>query len=191
MPPLSRRPEVDEDSLPCACIYTEESVTVSKSQPQRRRVRLDLAATRLHPIVHVNDLSATEIQSLWYQDHEFRAMENQILRGASRIGAIHESDLETARGLEFYTIQGAKERELAKRLHCDSVLDEWDRQHQEGELVDHDRLAGLATASSFSRVQNAVYLAADDEDFVLDQRMVKDQRIGSSVCTALRFLCLA
>jgi hypothetical protein len=188
MPPLSCRPEFDEDVPLCACLYTEESVTDSKSSP-KRRVRLDLAATRLHHIVHVNDLTDTEVQSLWYQDHEFRAMKSRILEGASQIEAIRESDLETARGLEFYARQGGQERELAKRRHRETVLDEWDRQHQEGESVDHDRLARLANALSFSRVQEALYVAADDEDFVLDQQMVKEQRIGASVCAAIRFLC--
>ena len=88
-----------------------------------------------------------------------------------KAGKITDQDGSTfcARGLEYRTPSGAQHRQLNKINAWDAVLDEQDRQWQEG-VCDADALAQVYIASSSHCLKSARQIAMNDERIALQQR---------------------
>lgn len=130
MPPQEQCVDFDEDVSP----------KTRRDVPERKRkISFALNLNQVLPIQHIKDMSKAEIRSTWYDRQDYEGMKQTmipVIRRLMKGEVIEESNSSTARGLEYRTRKGAIRRQHNKLEAISAVLDELDRQYNDGELND-------------------------------------------------------
>lgn len=111
------------------------TTTTFRKKKKRSNVRFVLAENKLYPIPHVNDMTNEEVSATWYGMQDFDKMKAEMLVIVKRMmkgDKIEETNEVTIRGLEYRTRKGAIRRQHHKYESINAVLDEQDRQIEEG-----------------------------------------------------------
>jgi hypothetical protein len=125
----------------------------------------------MHPHIHLNEYSENEVKMTWYNSTDIADIledcEQTIKAMVSR--TCGDKDIEYCpRGLEYGTASGAQLRQTNRFNAWDAVLDEQDRQYQEG--ADNTERLGHAVYSicAIGSVQAAHLMALCDERLIRD-----------------------
>ena len=92
--------------------------------------------------LHINNFTDDEVDRAWYKRQDFTAMKQSFQSIVRRLGNGSwegDSDTETARGLEYRHREGAMKRKVNKLNGLMAVLDEQERQWQNG--IEHNDVA--------------------------------------------------
>jgi hypothetical protein len=118
----------------------------------------------VHPHLHLNEYSENEVKMTWYNSNDAAV----ILKDCEQtikamVSCTSDKDIEYCpRGLEYKTASGAQLR-LRNRFNAwDAVLDEQDRQFQEG-ADNTERIGQVYRNCGFGSVQAAHLMALCDE----------------------------
>lgn len=136
----------------------QEECSSSHSSERKRRVRF-AKSKEVHPIVHIKDMPKEDVRNTWYDRNDFEAMKQSfipIIRSMMKGETVEESNEQTVRGLEFRTRKGAIHRQHNKLEAITAVLDEQDRQYNEGVL--NDELLSETYRACASHCQDAAYM---------------------------------
>ena len=138
-------------------------------------VRFTPKVTTYQPLP-MEDLSQEEFASLWYSKTEMAAIKQDCAETVRQMvnGELRETDEYTARGLEYRTPQGQKERQYYKLVALDAVLDEQEVQ-EEQEVTDENAIAVLYQVHSIPRQEAAHQRGIRDE-----QEVYSKDRVGST-----------
>jgi len=167
MPPLATAQSLDNDEISVgdeSFCYAESS---SSPEEAKKSVRIDLEQNDVCIIPPRSDLSSAEMAKVWYSRDESDAIKQGLLMTIARLnhaGSLNE-DHESARGLEFFTYNGALKRECTKIRLYRSVLEEQERQRQ-ASVCNAADLAHVAAHCTAGCAEFALGMAACDEDAV-------------------------
>jgi hypothetical protein len=138
----------------------------SPCQKRKRTIRLRMENNEVFPIPHIDDFEEETIKAVWYEKSEYDTMKvgfvatiKKMMRGE----LIAENNESTVRGLEFRTRKGALRRQHNKLAAITAVLDEQDRQFNDG-TFDDDRLAEIYRSSGSHCQDNAVAMGLRDQE---------------------------
>lgn len=170
-----------ETTLQTTSIMSAGGMSKKKKNSTNARRSVSFAAEdQVHPIVHLTDMTAKEIASIWYDQKEYAEIKSSyqatifVMENAEANGGI-SSKLETEehvfRGLEYRTQTGAWARYENKRDAYNAVLDEQDRQWK-NDKDDYDALSRVYIEHSAKCVK-AAYL-----------RGIEDQEIAVEICSS-------
>lgn len=132
-------------------------------------------AVRVVPTRHWNDYTAEELRACWYQGAEYKQFRHEIKKTVVLIKnhiAINEYE-SSARGIECFTQEGARQKRLNKLKGWHAVFDEQDQQYH-AEIVDPVMLA-LAYRQSSQECQHAASHMG-----LCDEREVEKSRRSST-----------
>ena len=116
---------------------TDSSGRKSNTTPSEAKKALSVTfapRAKVRWALHINEFSDFEFESCWYSDVEFRAMKRSVRKFAKlavESGKWDEDEF-SMRGLEVYTMEGARRRMQNKVMGRDVVLDEQDLQKEHG-----------------------------------------------------------
>ena len=147
--------EALEDSLSCFELL-DESVAAAVRSP----VTFNTSAEE-HLILHLNDLSSEEKQSIWYQEQELNDIMEAIgetLRLRRKKGGLLDLEEHCLQGLGPQTKKGDKERRSRWLLSLTCVLDEQKRQAKDG-IKDPVKIAQLYQSLSKASEKIAIVSA--------------------------------
>jgi hypothetical protein len=146
------------------------------SSPARRTVRFaqidsEMEAVTIRPIPSLSDMSKQEIRDMWYNDCEFQMIKLRIVHVLKKmIKGTYNHDIDSleseARGLENKTPKGSYARKKNRFASMFAVLDEQDRQREQGQTVDSEYIAKLYRQSSAHCQMMAIQIAANDAKLV-------------------------
>jgi hypothetical protein len=126
----------------------------------------------IYPIPHIDDFDEETIKAVWYEKAEYDTMKvgfvstiKKMMRGEP----IAENNESTIRGLEFRTRKGALRRQHNKLAAITAVLDEQDRQYNDGTL-DEERLAEIYRSSGSHCQDSAQAMGLKDQEFMKEIR---------------------
>lgn len=128
-------------------------------------------------IPHINTMSEEEIEQIWYSHYDYddikASFEYTVFMMDAGEARTVENDDHTCRGLEMRTEEGAWSRFEHKRDAYNAVLDEQDRQWNDGE-EDADQIAACCLEVTESAYKGAVERGMKDqhdiEDYIADMR---------------------
>ena len=131
----------------------------------QKRTRFLLSANEVRSIAHINDLSVDEVKATWYsrdENQNFKVALIPLVRNMMAGKEIDETDIQTARGLEYRTIEGSTRRRQNRIAARAAVLDEQNRQIEQLGHVD-DELLSIVYCRMSTQCQNEAHqLALDD-----------------------------
>lgn len=128
-------------------------------------------------IPHINTMTEEEIEQIWYSHYDYddikASFEYTVFMMDAGEARTVESDDHTTRGLEMRTEEGAWARFEHKRDAYNAVLDEQDRQWNDGE-DDPEQMAALCLEVTESAYKGAAERGAKDateiEEYVAEMR---------------------
>jgi hypothetical protein len=147
---------------------SKESFAAPRSKlvkTERRRVSFKPSVS-VRPIVHVNDISESEIKATWYCRYDFANMKKAFALTTKMIshGVYPGGDDEhCARGLEYRIRSGALARRENKTNGLKAVFDERDRQIQCG-VVDDELIRQAFTRENIQCRLSALQMGIRDQD---------------------------
>jgi hypothetical protein len=155
---------------------SSSSLDSSATRVSQRQVRFSLESNQVFPILHINDMDASDIHERWYGEQDGELMKRDIMavvyKMRNNIKVEETSDEETVRGLECQTWQGESHREENKSMAHDAVLMEQDRQRMVG--VPDEELVAQAYYNVSFRCQVAAFkLGLRDEQAVMKKNFEK------------------
>jgi hypothetical protein len=116
----------------------QEQQEQQQQQRRRRRVVVFKDTVSVRPILHVKDMSEDSIHAVWYTKKDFEAMKKSFA-STVKLMTTHgdnfshvDKDEHCSRGLEYRTREGATLRRENKWNALNAVLDEQDRQQENG-----------------------------------------------------------
>jgi hypothetical protein len=146
------------------------SIQRSPCQKRKRTIRLRMEKNEIYPIPHIDDFDEETIRAVWYEKTEYDTMKvgfvatiKKMMRGEP----IAENNESTIRGLEFRTRKGALRRQHNKLAAITAVLDEQDRQFNDG-TFDEERLAEIYRSSGSHCQESAQAMGIKDEEVMKD-----------------------
>jgi hypothetical protein len=120
----------------------------------------------IFPIPHIDDFDEETVKAVWYAKAEYDTMKvgfvatiKKMMRGEP----IAEDNESTIRGLEFRTRKGALRRQHNKLAAITAVLDEQDRQYNDG-TFDDERLSEIYRSSGSHCQDNAEAIGLQDQE---------------------------
>jgi hypothetical protein len=126
---------------------------------QRRcKIRFSLDSNQSFPVPHVNDMDDEEYFAIWYEPSDYQMIKSEIFRLLRKImkgEQIEENDKQTVRGIECRTVQAVNLRTQNKLKAMTAVLDEQDRQFDDGEP--NDELLAEAYRNATYKCQDEAY----------------------------------
>ena len=118
-------------------------------------------------IPHLNTMSEEDIEAIWYSHYDYddikASFEYTVFMMDAGEAKTVENDEHTTRGLEMRTEEGAWARFEHKRDAYNAVLDEQDRQWNDGE-DDPEQIAALCLEVSESAAKGALERGLGDQD---------------------------
>ena len=152
------------------------SKTTDDTMTTRKTVVCFAPQVTTYPPVPTADFSQEELASLWYCKAEIAAIKQDCAETVRHMvnGELRETDEYTARGLEYRTPEGQKERQYYKLVALDAVLDEQEVQ-EEQEVTDENAIAVLYQVHSIPRQEAAHQRGIRDE-----QEVYSKDRVGST-----------
>ena len=126
------------------------------SYEQKRHISFNYQVM-VRSIEHIDDKDEAEIRATWYRKEEYRKIRSSMADTVRKISSgkfSGDSDAHCARGLEFRTPYGSQLRKKNKLEALVAVLDEQDRQFDEG-CLDEELLARAYMESSRTRLEEA------------------------------------
>jgi hypothetical protein len=119
----------------------------------------------VHPHLHLNDLSENEVEMAWYNARDIAVILKDCEQTIKAMVSCSRGDKDIEycpRGLEYGTASGAQLRQTNRFNSWDAVLDEQDRQYQEG-ADNTERLGQVYSICAIGSVQAAHLMALCDE----------------------------
>jgi hypothetical protein len=163
MPPQSTFEEFTDNA-------SMASIQRSPCQKRKRTIRLRMEKNEIYPIPHIDDFDEDTIKAVWYEKTEYDTMKvgfvatiKKMMRGEP----IAENNESTIRGLEFRTRKGALRRQHNKLAAITAVLDEQDRQFNDG-TFDEERLAEIYRSSGSHCQESAQAMGLKDQEVMKD-----------------------
>lgn len=124
----------------------------------------------IYSIPHIDDFDEDTIRAVWYEKAEYDTMKvgfvatiKKMMRGEP----IKENNESTIRGLEFRTRKGALRRQHNKLAAITAVLDEQDRQFNDG-TFDEERLAEIYRSSGSHCQDSAQAMGLKDQEMMIE-----------------------
>jgi hypothetical protein len=151
----------DDDSTVVTALTTGTSSPVQR----RRKLRFSLEYNQSFPITHVNDIDDAEFFAIWYGPRDYQTIKKNIflmLRKMKKGEKIEENDEQTVRGIERRTAQGVNLRQKNKLKAMTALLDEQDRQFENGEQND-ELLAEAYSNATYHSQEEAYALGLKDQ----------------------------
>ena len=140
-------------------------------------------------IPHLNTMSEEDIEAIWYSHYDYddikASFEYTVFMMDAGEAKTVENDEHTTRGLEMRTEEGAWARFEHKRDAYNAVLDEQDRQWNDGE-DDPEQIAALCLEVTESAAKGALERGLSDQDASekinksFREKMVNDLKSKSS-----------
>jgi hypothetical protein len=129
---------------------------------------------RVKKTLHLNNYSNDEIDACWYNEAETKAIREQARRTVEQMQA--EADLDgpkyCTRGLEILTAEGRRQRMENRFQAWDAVLNEQERQVEEGIWEDDEATAARYGDCCYASMVTASMQGVSDQR-VLDVRTKK------------------
>ena len=127
-----------------------------------------------------SEYSLKEKENTWYTDTDFQVMKLEIVQLLRKVvGETYQHDMGSleseVRGLETKTPEGSKKRKGNRFAAMFTVLDEQDRQREQG-IVDPEYIALLYRQSSAHCQQKAIETAANDFTILQDEAPVSSKQ---------------
>ena len=118
------------------------------------------------------DMSKREIQETWYNEYEHRDMKRACVMVLRKMiaGTLSKYEIDETRGLENKTPQGSDARKRNRFVALFAVLEEQDRQREDGRAVDSDYIAQLYHQSTAQCQRKAVLIAENDAKIVRNRQ---------------------
>lgn len=154
-------------------LHLQEDPTACSNQSpggRKRRARFSTKPNEIFPIPHIRDLAKDEVRAIWYERTDYEAMKHSfipIVRKMMKGEPIEENNEQSTRGLEYRTRKGAIRRQHNKLEAISAVLDEQDRQYNEGMLSD-ELLKDVYRSCSMHCQEEAYMLGLKDEAMMKD-----------------------
>jgi hypothetical protein len=120
---------------------------------------------KVYSIPHINSLTETDVETIWYNDSDLKVIKVECLETALMVVEGRTLDFTTQcfRGLEYRTPEGHRRRLRNKLRSRDAVLDEQERQWDNCEDDDVDSIAVVYNEVSHSCALTAHRIGLDDE----------------------------
>jgi hypothetical protein len=158
----------DDVSTSYTNVSTESTKTASPSVTalkQRRRQRFSLESNQIYPVVNIDDMDKADIHETWYEKRDYNSMTKSIiyyLRKVANAGRKAETKTQTLRGLENRTNEATLLRKSLRLAAFAAVMNEQERQWDEGEKDDELLAKVCRDATSYCQEENHA-LALQDE----------------------------
>jgi hypothetical protein len=143
---------------------------------------LRMEKNEIYPIPHIDDFDEDTTRAIWYEKAEYDTMKigfvatiKKMMRGET----IPENDESTVRGLEFRTRKGALRRQHNKLAAITAVLDEQDRQFNDG-TFDEERLAEIYRSSGSHCQESAQAMGLKDQEFMKQFNMAEEPAVAET-----------
>ena len=158
-----------------------------KSKPKGMSISFS-GKKHIKKIPHLNTMTEEDIESIWYSHYDYddikASFEYTVFMMDAGEAKTVENDEHTTRGLEMRTEEGAWARFEHKRDAYNAVLDEQDRQWNEGE-DDPEQISACCLEVSASAAKGALERGLGDEKASneLNKELRKQIKNGTFACS--------
>jgi hypothetical protein len=157
----------------------ESTKSKKRSRHTTQRRTVSFAPTKaVRPTLSVIDYTPEEVKACWYDDHEYYVIIEECLKVIKKIqeGKPLNARRYCVRGLDRFTPEAADLRELNKNNTCIAVLEEQNKQLQDGHC-DPKVIARQYRAAASRRCQHEAQKVGERDALYVQKQLERNSRV--------------